>query len=112
LDENVQHLRDVLKQLKKNNPSAKVIFTVSPVPSYATFFDANVASQSFENKAIILLAVKQVVREHPEMTFYFPSFEMAILTHNPSMLKDNRHLRLREVDKIMGQFDREFINSG
>ena len=109
LDDNVQHLRDVLELFAANNPKAKVIFTVSPVPSYATFFDANVASRSFENKAIILLAVKQVVREYPEMTIYFPSFEMAMLSHNPSMLKDNRHLRLREVEKIMGQFDREFV---
>ena len=109
VDENVEYLNCALQTLWKNNPAATVIFTVSPVPSHVTFYDANVACRSFENKAILLVAVKEVVRQHPERTFYFPSFEMAMLSHNPSLLMDNRHVRPRVVENIMATFDRCFV---
>ena len=109
LTENIEYLDTALNIFWKHNHDAKVIFTVSPVPSYGTFFDVNVASRSFENKANLLLAVKQVVNNHPEQAFYFPSFEMAILSHNVNMQLDNRHVRPGVVKRIMNTFDRCFV---
>jgi len=111
LYENIENLSEILRLFWENNPSAKVIFTVSPVPSYATFYNMNVAVRSFENKAVLLLAVKDVVCKHSEQCFYFPSFEMAILSNNPSMQLDNRHVRPRVVEKIMDRFDDSFMVS-
>ena len=109
LAENVENLSRALQLLWANNPDAQVIFTVSPIPSWATFYDDNVAVRSFENKAILLLAVKEVISQNPGRTFYFPSFEMAMLSHNWNLRLDNRHLRPKVVDGIMACFDRRFV---
>ena len=111
LAENIEYLDRTLEIFWGNNPNAKVIFTVSPVPSYGTFFDLNVAARSFENKANLLLAVKEVVNNHPERAFYFPSFEMAILSHNANMQLDNRHVRPKVVKRIIESFDRCFVTN-
>jgi len=111
LAENIEYLDSILELFWGNNPNAKVIFTISPVPSHATFFDVNVASRSFENKATLLLAVKEVVRNHPDRAFYFPSFEMAILSHNVNMQLDNRHIRPTVVKRIMNSFDSCFVTN-
>ena len=92
-----------------HNPETQVIFTLSPVPSHATFYDTNVAVRSFENKAILLLAVKTVVSRHPERAHYFPSFEMAILSHNVNLQLDNRHVSPNVVTGIMSCFDQRFV---
>ena len=111
LEENIENLAEILRLFWENNPAAKVIFTVSPVPSYATFYDMNVAVRSFENKAVLLLAIKDIVSKHSDQCFYFPSFEMAIISNNPSMQLDNRHVRPRLVEKIMDRFDDSFTVS-
>ena len=111
LAENIDNLNGALELLWENNPAARVIFTVSPVPSFATFHDANVAVRSFESKAILLLAVKEVINQHPDRTYYFPSFEMSMLSHNLNLELDNRHVRPRVVDRIMACFDRCFASN-
>jgi len=109
LDENIEYLDASLDLLWTVNPDTKVIFTLSPVPSDATFYDTNVAVRSFENKAILLLAIKKVVAKHPERAFYFPSFEMTMLSHNVNLQLDNRHVRPNVVDVIMASFDQRFV---
>jgi len=109
LEENIKHLSDSLALLWANNPETKVIFTLSPVPSDATFYDTNVAVRSIENKAILLLAIKEVVAQHPERAYYFPSFEMTMLSHNVNLQLDNRHVRPNVVKGIMANFDQQFV---
>lgn len=111
LQENIEYLNNSLALLWENNSKARVIFTVSPVPSVATFFDVNVCVRSFENKAILLLAVKDVVKQYPDRCFYFPSFEMAMLSRNPAQTLDNRHIRPQMVNRIMKSFDECFTSS-
>ena len=71
--------------------------------------DANVVSRSFENKAILLLAIKELVKQQPERAYYFPSFEMAMLSHNANLQFDNRHVRPALVEEIMSCFDDCFV---
>ena len=112
LAENIEYLSETLRLFWTNNPSAKVIFTVSPVPSYATFYDVNVAVRSFENKANLLLAIKEVISQNPERCDYFPSFEMAMLSNNKALQLDNRHVRPTVVEGIMDSFDARFVIDG
>ena len=107
--ENVEYLTGLLALVWEHNPEAKVIFTVSPVPSSATFADVNVGIRSFENKAILLLAVKEAVARNPGRAFYFPSFEMAMLPRNGNLRLDNRHVRPTVIDDIMAAFERCFV---
>ena len=109
LAENIEYLAAFLNLLWSNNPDVQVIFTVSPVPSDATFYDTNVAVRSFENKAILLLAVKEAVKQNADRAYYFPSFEMTILSHNVNLNLDNRHVRPKVVNGIMSSFDQRFV---
>ena len=109
LEENIGYLNSSLELLWANNPETKVIFTLSPVPSDATFYDTNVAVRSIENKAVLLLALKEVVKQNPERVHYFPSFEMTMLSHNVNLQLDNRHVRPNVVDGIMASFDQLFV---
>lgn len=110
LEENIEYLRASLDLLWDNNPETKVVFTLSPVPSDATFHDTNVAVRSFENKAILLLAVKEAVKSHPGRAFYYPSFEMTMLSQNVNLQLDNRHVRPNVVKGIMDTFDQRFVS--
>ena len=110
LAENIEYLDQALQLLWENKPETKVILTLSPVPSWATFIDTNVVSRSFENKAILLLAIKELVNQYPERAYYFPSFEMAMLSHNANLQFDNRHVRPALVEEIMSCFDDCFVS--
>ena len=112
LEENIANLIESLALLWAHNPETQLIFTLSPVSSDATFYDTNVAVRSFENKAILLLAVKTAVSQNPGRVHYFPSFEMAMLSHNVNLQLDNRHVRPNVVEEIMDTFDRRFVSSG
>jgi hypothetical protein len=110
LEENIDYLNGSLELLWVNNPETMVVFTLSPVPSDATFYDTNVAVRSIENKAILLLAIKTVVAQHPDRAYYFPSFEMTMLSHNVNLQLDNRHVRPNVVERIMATFDQRFVS--
>jgi hypothetical protein len=110
LSENIEYLNQALNLLWEYNADSKVILTLSPVPSWATFTDVNVVSRSFENKAILLLAIKEVVEQHPGKAYYYPSFEMAMLSHNANLQIDNRHVKAVLVEKIMACFSDCFVS--
>ncbi len=99
-EENVIALTQVVSTLQKINPAVKIVFTVSPVASYASFSDIDVVSQSFANKCLLRAAVNNVVASQPGKIFYFPSFEM-VLCYNPFNFRaDNRHVKYAAVDRI------------
>ena len=47
---------------------------------------------------------------HPGRAFYYPSFEMTILSQNVNLQLDNRHVRPNVVDGIMDTFDMRFVS--
>jgi hypothetical protein len=98
--QNASALRDAVKMLHSVNPDLKIVFTVSPVASHATFSDTDVVSRSFANKCLLRAVVDDLVSNQPEKMFYFPSFEM-VLCDNPSNFRaDNRHVKYAAVDRI------------
>ena len=89
-----------LSLLRRNNPGIRVLFTVSPVASYASFSDIDVVSQSFANKCLLRAAVQQIVRSRPDHAFYFPSFEVVLCDNASNFRADNRHVKHATVDRI------------
>ena len=92
----------VIKKIKKINKKIKIIFTLSPVPSFATFFDENVILRSFEDKAKLKIAISNVVKNNSNV-HYFPSFEKVMLGNN-NFLIDNRHVKSKKVLEIFEVF--------
>jgi len=96
----------VIKILKKFNKKIKIIFTLSPVPSSATFFDENVILKSFDNKAKLKILLTEIIKKHSNV-FYFPSFESVMLDNN-NYLIDNRHVSSKKVKEIFNVFKNFF----
>ena len=61
--------------LRKVNPAARVILTVSPVPLVATAEDRHVLVATTYSKAVLRVAAESVARSHTGVA-YFPSFEI------------------------------------
>ena len=98
--ENCALLTGLINDLFALNPALRILLTVSPVPSHATFCDTDVVSQSFANKCLLRSVVRDVIAGFPDRVFYFPSFEM-VMCYNPrSFRADNRHVRHATVDRI------------
>ena len=75
-----------IKEIRKNLPDLKVVFTVSPVRHWKDGATGNMVS-----KSNLIMAVHQLVNELPE-TSYFPSYEI--------MLDDLRDYRFYKDDMI------------
>ena len=76
----------LIHSLKKACPGLSVIFTVSPVRHLRDGMQGNQVS-----KAILHLAVKQILEENPDC-YYFPAYEI--------MMDDLRDYRFYEPDMV------------
>lgn len=89
--------------LQKINADIKIIFTLSPVPAYATFLEnKNVILTSSASKALLRASIEEIVNEQINC-FYFPSYEY-VMCDNKNFIVDNRHVREFKVDEIFKNF--------
>ncbi|MDP2087931.1 MAG: GSCFA domain-containing protein [Flavobacteriaceae bacterium] len=85
LDEIEQSLKNTLQIIHSFNPTAQVIFTVSPVRHLS-----NGIAENSQSKALLLTAIHQAINQ--KNTHYFPSFEI--------MMDDLRDYRFYKSDLI------------
>ena len=91
--------------LKLNNPSARILLTVSPVPLMATATNNHVLIANSYSKSV-LRAVAGDLAEDFEDVFYFPSYEI-ISTHPFKSVfynKDQRSVNQFGVNIVMSHF--------
>ena len=108
--ENVRYLTEFLRELRSINPSAKVIFSVSPVAVAATLDAPHVMRASAYTKAVLRAAVETVVRDDAG-TDYFASFELFSYARCAAALlePDGRHVSPAGVERAMRMFYRHFL---
>lgn len=93
-------------QLLTQNGVQRIIITVSPVPLGRTFVDQDIIIANTEAKSLLRAAVADVTRQFGQCD-YFPSYEMATLTKDPSIWHDDQlHLR----DAFVGRIVRHLLN--
>lgn len=102
LEDIVEDLIYIVKKIKKFNKKIKIIFTLSPVPSFATFFKKNVILSSSEGKAKLRVALEKITNEF-NYCYYFPSFECVIMD-NSNFNSDNRHVKKSKIKEIFKVF--------
>lgn len=73
VDEITSALTAALEHLHEFNPELRVLFTVSPIRHIADGLEMNSLS-----KAVLRVAVSNVVRSHKEWVGYFPAFEIVV----------------------------------
>ncbi|HEY5410950.1 MAG TPA: GSCFA domain-containing protein, partial [Caulobacteraceae bacterium] len=70
--ENKSNLKEIIRLISSARPNAKIIFTLSPVPLLATFRPVSCLTASSVSKAVLRVAIDEVVRSAGDNVFYFP----------------------------------------
>ena len=110
VDENKENIKRIIGIIKQHVPGAKIIFTLSPVPLIATFRPVSCITASTVSKAILRVAIDEVVREYiNDNVFYWPSYEMVKEYADDPYQEDNRHIERDFVYEIMDNFARYYV---
>ena len=99
--ENLKDLHYIIQSITKINKNIQFLFTVSPVPSGATFLSNDVITQSFAGKCILRSTIHELMKENNKNIFYFPSFEIALAKNKETFKFDNRHIKFAKVTEIL-----------
>lgn len=101
----IKDLEYFLEGLSRVNPSAKVIFTVSPVPLIATYENRHVLTSTTYSKSALRSAADYIVRRYAHCE-YFPSYEIITGSYNKSAYfeEDLRSVREEGVSHVMRLF--------
>lgn len=103
-DENFANMDRIAKLIRKLNPRATVIVTVSPVPLRKTFTGDDIVVANLRSKAILLAVAHEICRQHSHCR-YFPSYNIATVAgHDAFQERDGRHVAPEFVQKIMDTF--------
>ncbi len=116
--ENKNDLILFIESLKKINPKAKVILTVSPVPLTATATDNHVLTATAYSKAV-LRSVCEEIQANYKHIIYFPSYEIVTGAFNRGayFASDLRSVTEDGVEHVMKVFlgtlcsNSKYINS-
>lgn len=76
VEENAQNIEFIMSQIRKINPGASMVITVSPVPMTVTFEYDSAFVADCVSKSTLRVAVDMVMRRNPEQLIYWPSFEI------------------------------------
>lgn len=101
----VADLQLFIGQLLSVNPSAKIIFTVSPVPLIATYENQHVLVSTTYSKSVLRAAAGEIAKTNPQCD-YFPSFEIITGNYNRGQYfeDDLRSIKSEGVDHVMKLF--------
>ena len=97
----------IVKVIETLNPSAKVVFTVSPVPLEKTFTSDHIYVANARSKSRLLSAVQSVMEK--EAVDYFPSYEIVGLLGEQGYESDKRHVKNDAVDLVCNEFTRAYL---
>lgn len=108
VEENRDNLRAIYHLIRKHRPDAKILLTLSPIPLIATFREESCMSANSVSKAVLRVAIDEVVREFKDEghLFYWPSYEIVADVFKFPFKEDGRHLYSSVKDFIMMTFER------
>jgi hypothetical protein len=76
VSENVGNLRAIIAFIRRHNPTAKFVITLSPVPLKVTFERRSAVQADCLSKSTLRIAAEEAVSEDLENLLYWPSFEI------------------------------------
>lgn len=110
VEENRENLRAICDLVKKHVPDCNVIFTLSPIPLMATFRPVSCITANSVSKAILRVALDELMQRNIENVYYFPSYELVKEVFADPYLKDNRHVKPELIEMIMKIFGRNYCS--
>lgn len=107
VEENRTNLEAIYALIREHLPRAKVVVTLSPVPLLATFRPISCITANAVSKAVLRVAVDEVLRNHENdgVLHYWPSYEIVMEGFPNSFGADNRHVKDPILDYIMTMFE-------
>ena len=110
VEENTNNLESICKLIRVKLPSAKIIFTLSPIPLMATFRNQSCITANSVSKSILRVALDNVITNNKNdgNIFYFPSYEITKDYLVDPFKEDNRHMKDDYVSLIMKIFEENY----
>ena len=107
VEENKENLTAIYDLIRKHRPDAKILFTLSPIPLIATFRDNSCLTSNSVSKAVLRVAIDEVVREKKDEGYlnYWPSYELVTDVFKLPYRPDRRHPKGPVLDYIMTLFE-------
>ena len=107
VEENKENIRAIYDLIRKHRPDAKIICTLSPVPLIATFRPVSCISANSVSKAVLRVAIDELMRELGDEGYlhYWPSYEIVTDVFHSPFKQDRRHLPRAVLDFIMMLFE-------
>lgn len=75
VNENVENLNYIIEVIRSINSKCRLVFTVSPVPLYATFEYNSAIIADCVSKSTLRIAIDMLIKNSPEI-LYWPAFEI------------------------------------
>ncbi len=76
VEENVTAMTDVISAIKSKNPNIPIVFTLSPIPLFASITDYPVIPSNHISKATLRVALHTVMERQIEGVYYWPSYDI------------------------------------
>ncbi|MCS6921307.1 MAG: GSCFA domain-containing protein, partial [Elioraea sp.] len=113
VDEVIGNLAVFIASLRRVNPRARVILTVSPVPLKATAEDRHVLQSTVYSKSVLRVAAQEICDTHEDVA-YFPSYEIitGAYTRGAYFAADLREVEEAGVEHVMRLFFRHATRPG
>lgn len=108
-EENLANLERVYELFTRNNPTGRIILSVSPVPLRATFRPMNAIIADSASKSMLRAVADAFASTHEDRVTYFPAYEMVTMIDDEPYEDDNRHVRDKCVKRIMQLFEAWFV---
>jgi hypothetical protein len=115
VEENEDNLREIVRLIRAVKPDIPIILTLSPVPLRATASDKSCITVDTVSKAILRVAIDNVMASKPANVYYWPSFEIvrSLAPHLPHEWfgedGNTRHVNRDAVHMILKAFMRHFF---
>jgi hypothetical protein len=107
VEENRNNLFKIYRLIRKYRPSAKIIFTMSPIPLVASFRPVPCITANSASKAILRAALDEFLREVIDegVAYYWPSYEIVLEVFQNRWMSDRRHVHRAILDFVMTTFE-------
>ncbi|ABE46809.1 GSCFA domain-containing protein [Polaromonas sp. JS666] len=114
VEENKRNLLEIHSLIRRFRPDAKIVITVSPIPLTATFRPETCIAANAVSKAVLRVAVDEVMREvqpTDSNIYYFPSYDVVMYAFDNQWTEDRRHVYPHVLDFNMKVFETHFCQS-
>lgn len=111
VSETIADMSYSIDQIRKVNPTVKILLTVSPVPLNATYEPRHVLQSTVYSKSVLRVAAQEM-RDIYDFVDYFPSFEIITSPQcgGKYFASDMRSIEETGVEHVMGTFFQHYAD--